>query len=278
MPPRSVTSASAWRRSCSASGPLSASSASAPPKNTKPTVTTRCSATRPAAVCSTSQPGTNGSTAPTSARPGVRQCCCGRVVVEHAPLGRGLTEHGRIEERCCVVAEQDLTALGRPLTVHRGAHAGPDHEEFPMPRVDEVEVEGAAVDALRDPELHALHQRRRPGAFDQATHPEAGRSSAGGVLVTGEQHEQGVTAELENVAAEVVDDLDHPAEALVQQDGEFLGTLASVPGEPLRQCGEAGDVGRHQRPENLPVWRVLGRPVPNEVRDVRRRQRFCRRG
>ena len=43
-------------------------SASTPPKNTKPTVTVRCSATMPAAVCSTSQSGTNGSTGPSTGR------------------------------------------------------------------------------------------------------------------------------------------------------------------------------------------------------------------
>ena len=182
---------------------------------------------RPAAVCSTSQSGTNGVDRAAWRSVGAVRLRCG-FAVEHTAFGGRLAEQRRVEQCCGIVAEQDLAALGRPLAVDGGAHTGPDHEQLSVARVDEVEVEDAAVDALRDTELHALHEGVDQVRSIRVTHPETRRGGPGGVFVTGEQHEQGVATELEDVAAEVVDDLDHPAEALVEQDGEFLGALAAV--------------------------------------------------
>ena len=61
-----------------------------------------------------------------------------------------------------------------------------------------------------------------------------------------------VAAELEDVAPMGVDDLDHPAEAAVEEVGELLGTLSSVRGEALGERGEPGDVRRHERALDAP--------------------------
>ncbi len=127
-----------------------------------------------------------------------------------------------------------------------------------MAGLDEVEVEGAAVDPLGDPEFDPLDEVGRPAPLDERAHVEAGRRGPGGVLGPLEQHEQGVAAELEDVAAVAVDDLDHPAEALVQQLGQLLGALAPERGESLGERREAGDVGRDERPLELAVWMTVG--------------------
>ena len=124
------------------------------------------------------------------------------------------------------------------------------------------------MDALGDPELDALHQVGRPSALDEGAHVEAGRSGPGGVLGPFEEHEQSVAAELEHVAAVAVDDLDHPAEALVQQLGELLGTFTAEGGEALGQRREPGDVGRDERSLDLSIGGTVERPSANEIGEV----------
>ena len=247
-------------------------SASTPPKNTNPTVTVRCSATTPAAVCSISQSGTNGSTGRSS--PASASGCGTRMSGARSsarPSGVSTpTEVGIVEQGRRLMAEQDLASLGGTLAVDRRRHSRPDDEQLAVAGVDEVQVERAGVDPLRDAELDALHEGGRPATLDQRAHVEACGGCPGGVLGPLEQHEQRVTAELEDVTAVAVDDLDHPAEALVQQDGQFLSALAPVRGQPFGQRGEARDVGRDERSLDL-LMRLVDRPPPHEVGYVRPR-------
>ncbi len=67
---------------------------------------------------------------------------------QHASDVGRLSEVGGVEQFGGGMAQQDLAALGRALAVDRRRHAGADHEQLLMSGVDEVEVEGAAVNSL----------------------------------------------------------------------------------------------------------------------------------
>ena len=171
------------------------------------------------------------------------------------------------------MAQEDLPAFGGALAVDRGGHARADDEQLSVAGVDEVEVEGAAVDALGDPEFDPLHEVGGPSPLDERAHVEAGGCGPGGVFGALEQHEQRVAAELEHVAAVAVDDLDHPAEALVQQLGEFLGAFTAERGEAFGERREAGDVGGDERPFDLSVLADRRSAIGERDREDRTRSR-----
>ena len=177
-------------------------------------------------------------------------------------------EVGVVELGCRIVAEQYLPPFGGALAVDRRRHSWADDEQLSVAGVDEMQVERSAVDTLRDSELDPLDEVGRPSPFDECAHLEAGRSGSGGVVGALEEHEEGVAAELEDVTSVAVDDLDHPAEALVQQLRQFLGAFTSVRGEPLGQRGESGDVGRDQRPLDVAVAGTVEWPTANEIGKV----------
>src|SRR4051794_17020722 len=63
---------------------------------------------------------------------------------------------------------------------------------------------------------------------------------------SGEQHEQCVAAELEDIARPRIADRDHAVETVVEEVGQLLCALAAEAGEPFRQLRETGDVGRDE--------------------------------
>ena len=99
------------------------------------------------------------------------------------------------------------------------------------------------------------------------------------MVVVGEQHEQGVASELDDVAAPLLAGVDHLAEAAIQQIGQLLGAFVPETGQPFGQCGEAADVGRHEGAveEQQAVARTDALDVLDETRDVAGQDRAARR-
>ncbi len=63
------------------------------------------------------------------------------------------------------------------------------------------------------------------------------------VPVAPEQHQDGVTAELDDLAAVPVSGVDQCREARVDQLRDLLGARLALAGQPFRQRCEPGDVG-----------------------------------
>ena len=157
-------------------------------------------------------------------------------------LAVGAAERLGGDQRSRRRGQENLASLGVALAVHGGSHARANHEQFLPTGVDEMQVEEPRVHALGDPQLDSTHQRRRPRALDQVPHAPAAGRRAQRVIVALEQDEQGVATELQDVASVVVDDVDHAAEAAIEQDRQLLGALAPERSEPFRQRSEARDV------------------------------------
>ena len=133
--------------------------------------------------------------------------------------------------------------------------------------------------SLRDPESHVPHRVRRPGLGDDRAHAFHGRHGTGRVVVVGEQDEQSVATELDDVAAPLLACLDHLAEAAIQQIGQLLGPFVPETCQTFGQCGEAADVGRHEGAleDQQTVARATALDVLDETRDVAGQDRAPRR-
>ena len=90
------------------------------------------------------------------------------------------------------------------------------------------------------------------------------------MLVAGEEQQERVAAELQDVAAVAVRDGDETLEDAADQQDELLGAHAALRLEPLGEAREAGDVGRDERAGHDCEVRVgaLALPVKNEPREV----------
>ena len=102
------------------------------------------------------------------------------------------------------------------------------------------------------------------------THVHCAAGRAPGVVGAGEEEEQGVAAELQEAAGEPVRGGEHLGEAGADDVGELLGADPAPFREPLRECGEPGDVHEDQRAVEL-APRPLGivqDPVDRDARQV----------
>ena len=117
----------------------------------------------------------------------------------------------------------DLAGLCGRLGVHRNRGVGTTQNELSVPVADEKQVEGAGVRTDRDLELQLADGGRdltRPAEVLSHLH-RCGRSLAG-VIGAGEEHEQCVTAELQQLPTAVHRDVQHPGEHTAQCFDEFL--------------------------------------------------------
>ena len=163
-----------------------------------------------------------------------------------------------------LVAHERLALVGLAFEVDhlRGRRAddqqlavvgpGEKHVERPVRGADghrEVGALGGGGGVQRD-----LHRQRSVGA-------------AAAVVVAPEQHEQGVAAELDDLAAVSVGGVDQRRETHVDQLGDLLGAGLALAGQLLRQRREARDVGRQHRPLDLGPGRTgVGRQLGGEAR------------
>ena len=83
--------------------------------------------------------------------------------------------------------------------------------------------------------------RRRRGS-QCALHGEPAVDGPLVAVVSAEQHQNGVTAELEHLAAVGVCGADQRGEALVDELGDLLRSRLALAGKSLREGREAGDV------------------------------------
>ena len=84
----------------------------------------------------------------------------------------------------------------------------------------------------------------------------------------GEQQEQRIATELEELPTTIGRDAEHAAEHAAEGLDQFLGADTSPRGETLGQRGEAGDVGEHHRAldDSPPSIRFVGHPIEDEAR------------
>ena len=83
------------------------------------------------------------------------------------------------------------------------------------------------------------------------------------MAVAGDQQQQRVTAEFEELTTAVGDDLEHPPEHAVQGVDQLLGADRPARFQPLGQRGEAGYVGEAQRAVEHapPSLRLVADPI-----------------
>ena len=163
----------------------------------------------------------------------------------------------------------DLTGPRSGLQGDGARHHGADREQRPLRAVADDHLGGARRNADRDREPDVARGGRHcPFRSQRGLHPERGVDGAPGMVGTCEGHEQCVAAEVEHVATERCDTADERREAGVDRVTEHLGTLTTPAGEPLRQSGEAGEVGGDERAGDRPGSRQG--PTAQEVRKVGR--------
>jgi hypothetical protein len=152
------------------------------------------------------------------------------------------TDHVVGNQRGCRRAQQDLAGIGHRLAVDGLCGAATRDDEIRVTRVHRVDGEPPGVHALRDGQLHATgrHTNQRPS--DDGAHLCRRTACPGGVSLTAEQHQQRVTAELDDVPELLVDGIDHRTEVVVEDVGQLLGSFTTQRGKAFRKRGEAGDV------------------------------------
>ena len=187
---------------------------------------------------------------------GVGQAACGQRRGGAAGRGPGQEAAGalgrahavRRQQRRGLGAHHHLAGVGRLL--HEGDQRRPAtrDEELAMGAADEEEVELAAVQALRHPQRHLPGRRLQPPDVAQhAAHAERRAARAGEVPVALEEQQEGVAAELQEVAAVGVGDAEQRAERRADRLDELLGALAAAAREALGELREPGDVREQQR-------------------------------
>ena len=166
--------------------------------------------------------------------------------------------------------EQDLPAIGRRFEVDRSRHRRPTHEQLEVATVDQREAEQTRMRPLRDAQSDVPHRVRRPALGDDRAHAFHRRHRPAGVVIVGEQHEQRVTTELDDVAAPLLARLDHLAEAAVQQIGQLLGSFVAQTRKTFGERREAADVRRHEGAveDQQTVARTSALDVLDETRDI----------
>ncbi len=211
-----------------------------------------------------------------------RSRCADRIDRTLAPGDHQLTVVARFraaspEQPGHRLADDDLARLGSCLGVHRHRRVRTTDDQLPVSVADQEEMERTGVGTDRDLELQLADRRRdlaRPSEL--AAHLDRGRRRLTGVVRSGEQQQQCVAAELQELPAPLCGDPEHPAEDPAQRLDQLLGADPAPRGEFLREGGEARDVGEHHRALDDPPasFRLVGDPVEDDSsaragRDVR---------
>ena len=171
-----------------------------------------------------------------------------------------------------VKADDDLARVGRSLHGDHGARAGAGQQQLPVALADEEEVELAGVDADRHAQANLAGRGvDRTHLAERAPHADRGGDAVRGVVLTREEQEQGVPAELDQAAAVGVGRAQQLAEHEADDVGHLLGADAAQPRQPLGHLGEAGDVDEHDRPLERPHphVRILADPANGQSRQER---------
>jgi hypothetical protein len=143
--------------------------------------------------------------------------------------------------------DADLASLSGVLSGDRRRHVGTGEQEGALDVPCEKQVESTRVHTDADAKAHLADTGV---AASELPHPRPQRvGGAGGsacVLVTGEQDEEGVSSEAEQLSARLVGDGDQLGEDAVDNVGELLGAFSSEPRQALGQGREAAQVGEEE--------------------------------
>ena len=150
-------------------------------------------------------------------------------------LGPGNAQPRRRDESRGGVAEQDLAGSSGRLGGHRRRCSRATDDEIVAAGVDGEELVLPGVDADRHGQADEPAVGRRASPADRAAHADGCPAGACGVAVTGEPHEQGVAAELDDVATLPVAVLDHALEAAADERVELLRALTTTLGPDARR-------------------------------------------
>ncbi len=184
-----------------------------------------------------------------------------------------LVGRGRGDRRCAPQVAHANIALGHLLAQGLGGDGGPGlGAEHKLAATAVALGHGHAVDGVahgavaqgarlagadqgHPAALHADVHAQGEGAHARhvalevaqlAQQAEGGGGGGAGMLGALEEHQQGVAAEGDQVAAGPLDDLDHRAEVAVERVGDNLGALAPEGREALGQSRGAAHVGEEQ--------------------------------
>ena len=180
---------------------------------------------------------------------------------EEAPMLLLLAERVVSEERCRLLAEQDLARLRRSFHLHRPGRCGPGDQKLAVGVADEEELEASGVESGVHLQLNRAGGRLR--ASDRAqrpTHLERRTRGSGGVVVALVEQQQGVAAELEQASALRVGDREERGEGRVHHLCDFFRARSAEAREPLGHGREPGDVDERERAFDL---------APRSTRDRR---------
>ncbi len=147
------------------------------------------------------------------------------------------------QERGGLVADQDPAGGRRGLQLQDARDVAAGHHGVERGVAGEQQREGARVHSDRHPQPGP--GRGEVDVADRGEDPVHVPRGVPGVLLPGEQDEQGVPGELDHVAAVVGRRQQHGEDPRHRGD-ELLGPLRPGGGELLGQAGEAGDVHEHR--------------------------------
>jgi hypothetical protein len=166
----------------------------------------------------------------------------------------------------------ERVALGRfALEADDLGRPGTGDQQLAVAGADEEHVERAGCDPDGHREVGALGGRRR---VQRPLHQQPGVGRPSLVVVAAEQDQEGVTTELDHLAAVAVRRVDQGGEARVDQCRDLLGAGLALAGELLRQRREARDVGRqHRALETRPRRDRRVAEFDGEAGDERRQRR-----
>lgn len=168
--------------------------------------------------------------------------------------------------------DEDLAALRGALEPDQVGGGGAGQDELTVGAAHEEPVDVAALDPDRQREPHPCGRLRRLAQRpDLASHADGGRRRPALVTGAAEEQQHGIAAELGQGPTERTGDVEQPGEAGLDDPDDGLGPDLALPGEPLGDPGEAGDVGEDERAGQPPVSPrlvVLGDPLAHQARDV----------
>ncbi len=272
-----TTSASVWSRLPSTSAPSRSKTTSVSESLRNATVTWRCSAS-PRATARWLRSGTgtySARTASAGAGPGSGSSTSSPSGGSRADEEVGAlalpADPPALQRVRGPRADQDLTRLGGVLQLERPRGRRPERDQLAVRALDEEELARAGVDAGGHAQVDRPDRaHRRAGRLDEPLHLGGRVAGARFMLVALEQHQQGVPAELEHVAAVAAGDSDQALEHAADDEDQLLGAGAPLGGESLGEGREAGEVDRDQRSVEPPIelpW-VVARPADDERRQV----------
>ena len=110
------------------------------------------------------------------------------------------------------------------------------------------------------------------GATQLVAHRSGRACGPKGVIVTVEEEQEGIAAELQQLAPLLDATVEHAPEHAAQDLDQLLRAHAASTGQLLRQCGEPGDVREAQRPlhDAPPSCRLRLVPLHGDLGDVPR--------